>query len=315
MVNIIITGATSMIGTAIIDAALKNKQIARIYTVVRPNSKNMLRLPKDHRVVVIPCLLKEYGKLPMLIKDRCDVFYHLAWPRTATYQESFEDLYLKSENIQYVLKAVKAACELKCSKFVGAGSQSEYGVLDVERISPEMPCNPVRGDGIIHLAAGKLAVILANHFNMDCIWMRIFSVYGRFDRRNSMVSSTILKLIRGEHCAFTKSEQMWDYLNAEDIGEAFLLAGLKSRGSHIYCVGSGEARPLKEYISTIRDVVAPGANLGVGELPYPPNPLMRLCADISLLVKDTGWQPKIDFRTGIERLYKHLMLEKGVNAI
>ena len=82
-----------------------------------------------------------------------------------------------------------------------------------------------------------------------------------------------------------------------------------------YCVGSGEARPLKEYISTIRDVVAPGANLGVGELPYPPNPLMRLCADISLLVKDTGWQPKIDFRTGIERLYKHLMLEKGVNAI
>lgn len=302
MNNIVVTGATSMIGVALIEAAIKADGVRTVYAVVRPDSRKIDRLPNDGRIKLIKCRSEEYEKLPSLISENCDVFYHFAWPRTATYQESFDDIVIKSCGIQATLWAVHAAAKLRCAKFVGCGSQSEYGLMDVEKISPEMPCSPVRADGVTRLACGQLAEILSANLGLSCIWMRVFSVYGRNDRSNSMISSTIAKLQRGERCAFTEARQTWDYLEAEDAGRAFYLAGEKVHGSHIYCVGSGTARPLREYIEIIRDVAAPGTALMFGKLSQPLNPVMNLCADISSLQRDTGWVPEISFEEGIRRL-------------
>ena len=310
MKKIVVTGATSMIGVSLIRIMLRDIEIEKIYAIIRPETKNMYRLPSDKRIVCIYCDLQDYEKLSGMINDACDVFYHLAWPRTATYQESYEDMLVKSWNIQTVLTAVKAAKDLKCRMFIGAGSQSEYGVSNTGRFSPTTPCNPVRADGILHLAACKMSMILAKNLGIDCIWMRIFSVYGIYDRSNSMIMTTIRKLMNGERCLFTPAEQKWDYLYEDDIGRAFYLVGKKVLGSHIYCVGSGEAVPLKEYINIIRDIVAPEIEVGIGELPYPLNPIMNLCADISSLSSDTGWMPQISFEAGIRRVYEEIKNQK-----
>ncbi len=310
MKHLAVTGATSMIGVALVKAALAENKTEHIYAIVHPGSKKMNRIPRDQRVHIIECDLSEYETLPKLIPHTCDVFYHFAWPRTETYLESFEDILQKAENIQTSLMAVKAAKDLGCSTFVGAGSQSEYGVAHTGKLAPDTPCDPVRADGVLKYAAGKLTRLQAERYGMHCIWVRIFSVYGRYDRPNSMISTTIRKLHNREHCPFTPSQQLWDYLNAEDIGRAFYLAGKLSSGSKVYCVGSGEEKPLREFIGIIRDVVDPTAELGIGEVPYPANPVMRLCADISNFQRDTGWKPEIRFEDGIQKLYKQ-MLEDG----
>lgn len=302
MKKIVITGATSMIGIALINAVLQDTSIQKIYAVVRPNTEKLSRIPNDFRIKIIPCDIDNYKSLPQLVSDTCDVFYHLAWPRTATYEEGYEDIVLKCRNIQTVLEAVRAASTMKCSKFVGAGSQSEYGVKYTGKMSPETPCHPVRADGIIHLAAGQLAQILSVKLEMSYIWMRIFSIYGKYDRPNSLISSTITKLQNGEHCSFTPSQQNWDFLEARDAGMAFYQVGKKVTGNHIYCLGSGKTRQLQEYIEIIRNVIDPDAELGFGEFPYPPNPVMNLCADISALQQDTGWSPMIEFEQGIHAI-------------
>lgn len=306
MKKIIITGATSMIGVALINAALQDASIQKIYAVVRPDTEKIARIPKDSRIMIIPCDIADYEKLPALIPDTCDVFYHLAWPRTATYEEGYADILLKCRNIQTVMEAVHAASAMGCTKFIGAGSQSEYGVSHIGKLSPETPCHPVRADGIIHLAAGQLTQILSSKLGMDCGWIRIFSIYGKYDRPNSLISSTVAKLQNGEHCSFTPSGQKWDFLAAEDAGRAFYLAGKKMNGNHIYCLGSGVARPLREYIETIRDIISPNAALGFGEIPYPPDPIMDLCADITALQQDVGWSPEIGFGQGIRMICEHV---------
>lgn len=302
MEKIIVTGATSMIGVALINAALQDTSIRRIYAVVRPGTEKLSRLPVDFRITVVECDVEEYEKLPAKIADACDVFYHLAWPRTATYEENIEDILLKCKNIQTVLKAVQTAASMGCAKFVGAGSQSEYGVGYEGKLCPETPCHPIRADGMIHLAAGGLARILASKSGMSCIWMRIFSIYGKYDRTNSLISSTITKLKTGEHCSFTPSEQIWDFLAAEDAGRAFYLVGEKANGNCVYCLGSGEEKPLRQYIETVRDIVSPDAKLGFGEIPYPADPVMHLCADIAALKQDVGWTPRIGFEQGIRMI-------------
>ena len=120
-----------------------------------------------------------------------------------------------------------------------------------------------------------------------------------------MVMSVIRKLLAGEKPALTAGEQMWDYLYSDDAAEALLLLAKQGRDGHIYPIGSGIARPLREYIEIIRDEIDPALPLGFGEVPYSDKQVMHLCADISALRADTGFEPEVDFREGIRRTIEY----------
>lgn len=303
MRKVIVTGATSMIGLSIIDACLE-AGISKVYAVVRPDTKKLGRLPEDSRINVIECSSERYNELPVMIKDECDVFYHAAWSVSDSSRN--EDIIGQAKNIQYTLEAVDAAARLKCKKFIGTGSQAEYGKLDIDRINENSCVNPVQPYGIAKYAAGKLAAEEAEKCGMDFFWVRIFSVYGIHDKPTTMVASTIRKLINGEKTTFTAGEQRWDYLYSSDAGRAFYLIGEKAVGNKVYCLGSGQAYPLREYIEIIGKAVNGKAPSGIGEIPYTDGTVMNLCADISRLQKDTGWKPEVAFEDGIRKIIKSL---------
>lgn len=87
---------------------------------------------------------------------------------------------------------------------------------------------------------------------------------------------------------YTSGEQIWDYLYSDDAAEVFYLLGKKGIDQKIYVLGSGKARPLKEYIRAIRNVVAPDSDLKFGVIPHVENQTMYLCADTSESEKDIG---------------------------
>lgn len=297
--KIIVTGATSMIGTAIIREYLKN-DVDKIYAVIRPNSLNRYRIPNDDRIEIIECDTTEYRSLKDKIPENCNVFFHIAWDGTgATRNKSTVG---QAYNIVYTLEALSTAKELGCDKFIGSGSQAEYGLLDVPMINEESPTNPIIPYGIAKLAAGKLAISEAKKININCFWIRVFSVYGLYDKSTSMISAAITKMKSGEKMSFTPALQRWEYLNCDDAARAFYLIAEKSIGQKVYCLGSGQPRQLKDFIYEMRDIVNPDAELGIGDIPYKGNEVMNLCADISELKKDTGWEPVISFNMGISNI-------------
>ncbi len=303
MRKVIVSGATSMIGISLVETLLKDENIEVIYAVVRPDTKKWYRMPSDSRIKRVDCELLDYSTLPQKINEECDIFYHLAWVRTATYEEDSKDMVEKCHGIQGVIYAVDAANLLGCKTFVWAGSQSEYGLIDGV-ITPDSQCNPVRVDGIAHYAAGRIGKILAQKYKISFIWMRVFSVYGKYDRENSLISSTIKKLQLNQRCSFSPLEQIWDYINVKDVSQAFYLVGKMINESKTYCIGSGDERPLREYVEIIKEIVSPGSELGIGDLKYPENAVMNLRVDNTALSEDTGWFPKISFYDGIIELVK-----------
>ena len=106
-------------------------------------------------------------------------------------------------------------------------------------------------------------------------------------------------MLNGEAPEYTAAEQMWDYLYSGDAAQAFYLAAEKGRDGAVYCLGSGQARPLREYIEIMRDEIDPKLTLKFGERPYADTQVMYLCADISALQKDTGFVPRVGFKEGI----------------
>ena len=67
-------------------------------------------------------------------------------------------------------------------------------------------------------------------------------------------------------------------------------------------MGSGNAKPLKEYVKIIRDVMKSDVPLIFGGKPYSENQVMFLQADISDLKRDTGFEPRISFAEGIAKI-------------
>ena len=121
MKKIIVTGATSMIGTALIEECVK--QNVEVYAVIRSSSGKQSRLPDSSLIHLIDCSLETLDHLPELIPAGCDTFYHIAWGNTGENRNRSTEL--QSRNISYTLDAVRVANALGCKRFIGAGSQAE----------------------------------------------------------------------------------------------------------------------------------------------------------------------------------------------
>ena len=116
-----------------------------------------------------------------------------------------------------------------------------------------------------------------------------------------MISSCLQKMLHGEAADFTAGEQLWDYLYSEDAAEALWLLGQKGINGKVYCIGSGKAVPLKEYIQKMHALTGEQSKLRLGAIPYAKGQVMELCADISALAEDTGFVPKTSFEEGIQK--------------
>lgn len=296
MKKAVITGATGVIGTALIRELIRNN--VQVLVICRECSKRTDRIPEHPLVEKCFCSLDAFQNLrPNEVNY--DVFYHLAWEGTSG--SGRNDMYMQNLNVKHALDAVNLAKRFGCSTFIGVGSQAEYGRFEGV-LKPDTPVHPDNGYGIGKLTAGLMTRELAHQNGMRHIWVRVVSIYGPNDGPQTMVMSMIAKLKAGEIPALTKGEQMWDYLYSGDAARAFYLLGDKGVDGKTYVLGGGSARPLKEYMEIIRDAISPKAELGFGMIPYSDRQVMHLCADISELTKDTGWKPERDFSEGIEQI-------------
>jgi UDP-glucose 4-epimerase len=293
MNGVVITGGTSMLGIALINECIKHS--TPVLAIIRKDSKNLYRIPVSDLVQVIECNLEDVSKLQIL-KGNYDVFYHFAWEHTG--RTSRDNPVVQNLNIIHTLDAVELAYRMGCGTFIGAGSQAEYGRVE-STITPDTPTNPETAYGIAKYSAGKLSGLLCRDLNIRHIWTRVFSVYGPYDNNDTMIMYSIKNMLENKKPIYTKCEQLWDYLYCEDAARAFYKVGLSGKDKAIYCIGSGKVQRLYDYIYRIRDSIDCELYVDIGGKEYSMNQVMHLCADITNLTSDTGFQPVVSFSEGI----------------
>lgn len=295
MNGVVITGPTGAIGIALIEKCIAEK--IKVLAICRKGSCRIDRIPKSSFVKILECDLNQLNSLQYVTDDKFDVFYHFAW--AATIGQDRNNMQLQLDNIKYSLDAVQLAKRLGCHTFVGAGSQAEYGRYE-GKLNSMVPTFPENGYGMAKLCAGQMTRVECQQQGIRHIWTRILSVYGPYDSEQTMISKTIKALLNGEKPSVTLGEQKWDYLYSGDAASAMLLLGEKGKDGKIYCVGSGNVLPLRQYIEMIRDRVDGELEIGFGDIPYGDKQVMYLCADISQLAEDTGFKVETSFDLGIK---------------
>lgn len=294
--KVVMTGGTGPVGMALIRKLLAEN--VRILLFQRKDSPKKKNLPNSPDLKIVDCSLEE---LKNYIPEETDydVFFHLGWACTGKTMRG--NLEVQNQNVGYSCDAVEVAHKMGCHTFIGAGSQAEYGRKN-EPLTGDMLCEPETAYGVMKLCACYSTRILCERYQMCHIWTRILSGYGLYDNDGSVLVGNILNSLHGRKLEFSAGEQIWDFVYMDDIAEALYLLAGKGQDKTIYPIGSGEARPLKEYLQILCDKLGEDITQGLGKIPYAPDQVMHLEADSSRLTADTGWKPQVSFEEGIERV-------------
>jgi nucleoside-diphosphate-sugar epimerase len=296
----VVTGGTGAIGNALV--RLLPKDGYRVYVLCRSGSVRRRFLSEAAGVHVIERDILDLAPEEEIVTEQCAMFFHLGWH--ASYGAERLDPYGQVRNIQASLDAVHLAARLGCRVFVGAGSQSQYGPTDAV-LTEDTPMRPDTAYGAAKLCAEQMTRLLCRKLGLRHVWGRVCSVYGPCDGPYTLITYLMRASLRDEDALLTPCGQLWDFLFADDAARAFIAMAEKGVDGRAYCVASGQARPLREYIAAFERL--PGYNaarIRIGGKPYAKKQRMRLSADISALTADTGFAPAVSFEEGIARTWR-----------
>jgi len=296
-VKVFLTGASGFVGSRVLRelAADRGAEVAALLR--EPESAWRIRdlLPK---VRVVRAALEDGPALETALADfRPTHLVHLAWNGVLGRNRNDAAQHL---NVFHSLRLLELALAAGTRHFVGLGSQAEYGPCEA-RIDESTPTQPTTMYGAAKLAASILAARLCELAGARFAWLRLFSSYGPQDDPEWLIPYLALKLLHRERPAVTAAEQRWDYLYVEDAAAAVAAVARSPQAAGIFNLGSGTAPRLRDIIESVRDAIDPGLQVGFGEIPYRPDQVMHLEADIARIERAAAWRPKVELAEGIRR--------------
>lgn len=295
--KILLTGASGFLGSCVLRQLLEMPGVEVAALVRRPGDAWRIREPLQ-RIRVIPFGLDDGMALAQAVASfRPSHVIHLAWSGVAGRNRNDAAQHV---NVFETLRLLDLALGAGASVFVGLGSQAEYGPCR-SRIDESTPVHPTTMYGTAKLATALLAERLCTLSGARFAWLRLFSSYGPRDHPEWMLPYLIGELLERRRPAVTAAEQRWDYLFVDDAAAAVVAAARSDSAQGVFNLGSGAAHPLRRIIEMARDEIDPDLPIGFGEVPYRPDQVMHLEADVSRLAAATGWRPKVDLGEGIRR--------------
>lgn len=230
--------------------------------------------------------------------DEYDTVIHFAWIGSSGPQRM--DYNLQMNNALTTVELMKTAKKLGCSRFLAAGSIMEREVAAAVATQGSKP-----GMGYIYgmgkLIAHNLCKAVAADIGIELIWPMVTNAYGEGELSPRFVNTTIRKIINGEPLQFTAATQNYDFVHVSDVARAFYMIAKDGKPFCEYIIGSGNARPLKEFITEMVSTLDKSANPIFGDIPFTGTNLPLSAFDTSDTEKDTGFKAEIPFSEGTKR--------------
>lgn len=293
METVLITGASGFIGQAMVAHLKEHGYCVLALTRDKRRLKQFWSEPNIN--IVEYNSLSDSKELSRMISPySIDCAIHLAWAGNAGAQRN--DVGLQLTNVSDTIALIEALQIVGCKNFMMTGTISENLVLDTEQ-----RCNA----GSMIYASAKvsayaMAKSLCSKLNINFTWCRLANIYGPGNKTGNLMSYTIERLLSGEKPTYSSGQALQDFMYIDDCVRALrLVMEIRANKKPLYYIGTGQYRPLKEYLLQARDAIAPDAQLGLGERPDEQSIFRDTWFSIENLQTDTGFVPEFDFKTGI----------------
>ena len=308
--NIILTGAAGFIGFHTTLALLKKK--INVYGIDDLNPYYDVRLKKDRLAI-----LKKYENFHFLkkkIEDKrihsffkkkdIDVIINLA--AQAGVRHSLKNPYVYVEsNVLGQLNMLELAKNVEAKKFIYASSSSVYGGNKKMPFSVSQRVdNPISLYAATKKSSELVAECYSHLFNIKCIGLRFFTVYGPWGRPDMATFIFTKNILEGKTIQiFNYGKMERDFTYIDDIVQGILGALKNNISNHkVYNLGNSNPEVLLEFVELIEKTLNKKAQKKL--LPIQPGDVSKTFADITESKKDLKFSPKTKISEGIPKFIR-----------
>lgn len=309
MKKVMVTGATGFIGKFLVKELVK--QNIETIAVVRAGTKRLETIA-DLPIKTIECNIADYKRLPEFVVERdINAVFHTAWQGVSDKDAGNQEIQM--QNLQSTLDLIDAMYEMRIQTFVGCGSMHEQEAL-IEIAENKVISNMGYMYKAAKMAAHWMGKAKCGNYGIRFFWPLI-NTYGEEEMSNRLINTVIRKIFAGESPRLSLGTQYYDFVHVSDVARALILIADKGIDGTNYAIGSGDAKPLREFLISVAEIsncLNGGTNipLGFGEIKNNVISLPKDTFNIENLKDDTGFVPLVPFKEGIERtarwIYKNL---------
>lgn len=306
MNRVIISGADGFVGSYTVKYFLsRGVEVLAIDIGYEPR-----RLQRCEKMKYLQCDIADTtAMLTNIQHDYYDTFIHFAWAGSSGVDRI--DYKLQMQNALNTVECMKTAKKLGCSRFVCAGSIMEYEVeaaVHTQGSKPGMSYIYGMGKQIAHCMCKSIAA----NIGIELVWPMITNAYGVGELSPRFINTTLRKMINGEPLKFTSGTQNYDFVYVTDVAKAFYLIALNGKPFYEYIIGSGNAKPLRDFIIEMQQTCAPEATLSFGEIPFTGTNIPLNIFDTSATERDTGFKIEISFAEGTKKTMEWLKEQERI---
>lgn len=291
-----VTGGCGFIGSHLVDALIEDgHEVVVVDDLSTGKIENL-----NPAAIFVEASITEYAVVREAFEGVHWVFHPAAWARVV---RSVEDpIGTHDVNVNGTLNVLQAARECGVERVVYSSSSSVTGDQDTHVMTEDMSTQPKSPYALQKLIGEQYATMFARSYGMDIVSLRYFNVYGPRQLVEGAYALVIGKFLRqrsqGEPMTiYGDGEQTRAYTYVGDVVRANLLAAqatLEPNRNTILNIGTGEETSVNQVAAFIG-----------GEVEHIiPNPRgefeeLRKVADFSRARRVIGWEPRIDFATGM----------------
>ena len=243
-------------------------------------------------------------------KFKPSIIFNLAWDGVSSADRVVWVKQVHNIELQQTLLDLSLECGVK--KFVGTGSQSEYGDFE-GTVNEDFPSNPKTAYAATKLACLDLLRSFCDINNIEWYWFRLFPLFGPTESDRWLIPSLIKNISTNDHMDLTLGEQILPYLYVGECAKAIASPIYSDNQSGVYNVCADNPQPLRELVSSIRDEVKPNFKLNFGAQPYRYGQSMYMCGDTSKLKENLYQLDTSDFDERLKETINYYVNLYGTN--
>ena len=310
MKKILITGCAGFIGFHLTKNFLEKKfKIIGIDSLNNYYSKNLkmkrlniLRRFKNFDFKKID--LKNYDKVnSFLNRKEIDLIIHLAAQPgiIVSFMKPFNTL---QQNISTFSNIIEIARIKKVKKFIYASSSSVYGDTKIYPfVENDKENKPISVYGSTKLSNEIIASCYSKNFQISCVGLRFFTVYGPYGRPDMAYYSFLNNLKKNIPInVFNRGIMKRDFTYIDDVIEAIIkVSKTNIKNNHVILnIGKGKPDKLMDLIELLQKNYGKKFKINFKNK-IPQGDIKKTFSNISMAKKLINFKPKINLNNGIRK--------------
>ena len=302
--NVLVTGGAGFIGSHLVDYLLNDgHQVTVIDNLSTGRIANLEHQKDNPRLKFIKGDITDFEQIQKCFEGQAIVFHLAALadivPSIVNPREYYTSNVLGTMNVLEAsrLKGVGKVVYTASSSCYGIPSKEHYPTAETAPINTEYPY------ALTKYLGESTALHWSKVYRIPVVSLRLFNVYGPRSRTSGTYGAVFgvfltQKLNGKPYTVVGDGNQTRDFIYVSDVVEAFCVAGFHAIDQGVFNVGTGNPQSINKLVSI----------LGGEKVHIPKRPGEPACtwADIRKIQSHLGWQPKVTFEEGVQKILQHI---------